>query len=250
MLKIIFEVVYVFILGTCIGSFANVVIYRVPRGLNFAMGRSYCPCCRKILKFYDMIPIISWILLKGKCRFCHYRISWRYPCIELIGGIFAIICFYKYGISIMMIISFVFAMILLCVAVIDLDTMIIPNGFIFCIVFLAFISLFFINMPMMERILGVFIWSFPMYCLNIFVSNCFGGGDIKLISACGFLLGWKLLCVGMFIAIILGGSYASYLLLCKKVDKGEHIAFGPYISIGMFVSLLYGYDLLYWYFSL
>mgnify|MGYP002282989153 FL=1 len=93
---VLFLYVYMFVLGTCIASFINVVIYRLPLGLNFVEGRSFCPKCHKTLKAYDMIPVFSWFLLRGKCRFCKEPISLRYPAIEFVGGVLAVLCFYRY----------------------------------------------------------------------------------------------------------------------------------------------------------
>ena len=104
-----------FILGSCIASFINVLIYRIPRDLDFVNGRSFCPSCHNTLKPYDMIPVFSWLFLKGKCRFCKEPISPRYPLIELCGGLLAMLCFYRYGFTWMTLVSFVLAMILLTI---------------------------------------------------------------------------------------------------------------------------------------
>ena len=117
-----------FILGSCIASFINVLIYRIPRDLDFVNGRSFCPSCHNTLKPYDMIPVFSWLFLKGKCRFCKEPISPRYPLIELCGGLLAMLCFYRYGFTWMTLVSFVLAMILLTITMIDFDTMTIPNS--------------------------------------------------------------------------------------------------------------------------
>lgn len=247
---VIFLYVYMFVLGTCIASFMNVVIYRVPLGLNFVKGRSFCPNCHTTLKPYDMIPVLSWFLLKGKCRFCGEKISFRYPAIEFVGGLLSIICFHRYGIDGMTIISFVFSMILLAVGMIDHDTMIIPDGLVICCFIIGIISIPFMEVGIVERLIGFFALSVPLYLMDLIIPDCFGGGDIKLLAACGVLLGWKCLLVGMFIAVVLAGTYAGYLLITHKVDRKGHIAFGPYICIGMFVGLLYGQDILFWYLSI
>lgn len=247
---LVFLYLYAFVVGTCIASFINVVIYRVPLGLNFVKGRSFCPTCHETLKPYDMIPVLSWFLLKGKCRFCGEKISPRYPAIEFVGGVLAIVCFYRFGIDMMSVISFGFAMILLSICMIDYDTMTIPNGLVLCSLIIALVSIPFMELGVIERVIGFFAVSVPLFVMNLLIPDCFGGGDIKLLAVCGLLLGWKNLLVGMFVAILLAGGYASYLLITHKVDRKGHIAFGPYICVGMYLALLYGNEILSWYLSL
>lgn len=241
---VIFLYVYAFVFGSCIASFMNVVIYRLPLGLNFAKGRSFCPKCQKTLKPYDMIPVLSWFILSGKCRFCKEPISFRYPAIEFIGGVLGVICFYRYGFDVMCLISFSFSMILLSISMIDYDTMIIPNGLIICCLVIAILSVPFLEVSIMDRIIGFFVVSVPMFLMNFIIPDCFGGGDIKLLAASGLLMGWVDLLVGMFIAVILAGSYACFLMVTHRIDRKAHMAFGPYICFGVFVALLYGQELL------
>lgn len=247
---LIFLYVYMFVIGSCIASFINVVIYRVPLGINIAKGRSFCPKCHKTLKPYDMIPVFSWFILGGKCRFCKEPISKRYPIIEFVGGVLGVLCFYHYGIDGMTLISFSLSMVLLAITMIDLDTMTIPNSLVICCVVIAILSIMFHNISMVDRVIGFFIISVPMYVMNLIILDCFGGGDIKLIAVCGLLLGWVDLLVGMFIAVVIAGVYAGYLMITHKVDKKGHIAFGPYVCFGVFVALLYGQNILNFYLGL
>lgn len=247
---LIFLYVYMFVIGSCVASFINVVIYRVPLGINIAKGRSFCPKCHRTLKPYDMIPVLSWFILGGKCRFCKEPISKRYPIIEFVGGVLGVLCFYHYGIDGMTLISFSLSMVLLAITMIDLDTMTIPNSLVICCVVIAILSIMFHNISMVDRIIGFFIISVPMYVMNLIIPDCFGGGDIKLIAVCGLLLGWVDLLVGMFIAVVIAGVYAGYLMITHKVDKKGHIAFGPYICFGVFVALLYGQNILNFYLGL
>lgn len=160
------------------------------------------------------------------------------------------VCFYRYGFDWMTLISFVFSMVLMAISMIDLDTMIIPDRLNVCVLMIAILSMFLLDVPMMDRVIGALAVSVPMFLLNFLIPDCFGGGDIKLLAACGLMLGWKKLLVGMFIAVLLAGVVAIYLMITKKVDRKGHMAFGPYICIGMFVSLLYGYEILGMYLSL
>lgn len=235
----------VFVYGLCIGSFINVVIYRVPKGIPIAKGRSYCPKCNKKIKNYDLIPILSYILLKGKCRNCKETISMRYPLIELFTGIIAIITFIIKGFSLEAVIIFIVAAILIAIAIIDFDTMTIPDELIITIIPLALLIVYLQNgISINSRIIAFFEISIPMLMLNYFVQDSFGGGDIKLISVCGIILGWENTLLAMFIAILIGGFYAIYLLVSRKSKKGSYIAFGPYICIGVYIAMIYGNEII------
>lgn len=242
--------IYVFIVGACIASFMNVVIYRVPNHLDFVRGRSFCPKCHNTLYARDMIPILSWILRKGKCRFCGEPISFRYPFVECIGGILGVLLFHRYGFSWDTILVFAFAMILLAIAMVDLDTMEIPNGFIlFCVLLAIFFFILHPEIGFINRCVGFFIVSVPMYLMNILIVESFGGGDIKLMAVCGFILGFKNILLAMFIGVILAGVYAIYLVGSRKTSKKDYIAFGPYLCVGIMIALLYGNDIIHAYLS-
>ena len=247
---LIFFYIYMFVIGTCVASFINVVIYRLPLGISVAKGRSFCPSCQHQLKAIDLIPIVSYLCLGGKCRYCRSPIPMRDTILEFIGGMLGMLCFYRYGIHWMTLISFVFAMILVAITMIDFDTMTIPNSLVIACLVVCVLYYPFNHNSLWECLIGFFIVSGSMYLMNLIIPDCFGGGDIKLIAVCGLMLGWKLVLVGMFIAVIIAGCYAGYLMLTHKVDKKGHIAFGPYICFGMFVSLLYGNELLSWYLAL
>lgn len=243
--------VYAFIIGICIASFINVVIYRVPLKLNFVSGRSFCPNCHNDLKPYDMIPVFSWFILRGKCRFCKQPISIRYPLIELLGGVLGVLIFHHYGFSWNTLLVFTFTMGLLAITFIDYDTMIIPNGLIIFALICAIINMLITpNFSVINHIIGIFVVSLPMMAINAIVHDSFGGGDIKLMAVCGLMMGWTNILLAMFIGILLAGSYAIFLIVTKRIDKKSHIAFGPYLCIGIFIALLYGGEIIQGYLSL
>lgn len=241
----------IFIYGACIGSFLNVVIYRVPNNISIARGRSYCPKCNQKIKNYDLIPILSYILLRGKCRNCKDSISIRYPLIELFTGIIAVITFVARGFSLEAVIIFLVAAILIAIAMIDFDTMTIQDELVIAIMPLALVMVYLQNdISILSRIIAFFEISIPMVILNCFVQDSFGGGDVKLISVCGIMLGWQNTLLAMFIAILIGGFYAIYLLVSGKSKKGAHIAFGPYICIGVYIAMIYGNEIISMYLNL
>lgn len=243
--------VYAFIIGLCVASFINVVIYRVPNKLNFMSGRSFCPNCHTSIKAYDLIPVFSWLWLKGKCRNCKSSISIRYPLIELFGALIAVYLFHHYGFSWHTPVVFGFAMVLLAITFIDIDTMEIPNGIGIFLLFYAIIFIFIDkDLTILQRGIGFFVASVPMYLINCVVADSFGGGDIKLMAVCGLILGWENTLLAMFIAIIIAGVYGVYLIATKKIEKGGHIAFGPYLCVGVLIAYIYGKVLIQSYLSI
>ena len=233
--------IYVFIFCACIGSFANVLIYRLPKGENFIIGRSYCPKCHHTLKMSEMIPIFSWILLKGRCRWCHQKISIAYFIIEVISMGIGYFCFSYHGFGSGFFISFFICELLLVVSVIDLITMTIPDSLNIILAFLAIIAYcLHPDISLIERLIGMSVISLLMIVLNLFVMDSFGGGDIKLMIAAGFLLGWQKTLVAGVLGIMSASVYASYLLVKKKANRKTHIPFGPFLSLGIMISFFYG----------
>lgn len=240
--------VVIFLLGLSIGSFLNVVIYRVPRGESIVFGRSHCTSCGVTIGALDLIPVVSYLLLKGKCRNCQNTISPRYGAVELSTGLLFVLTFVRMGVTPMAVVGVLFAALLIAVSVIDWDTMTIPDGLVIAAAVLA-VPFYLIQdgISLPQRLIGFFIVSLPMLLLATAIGGAFGGGDIKLIAVCGFILGAKNVVLAMFIAVLLGGSYASYLLLTKKSKVGTQIPFGPYLCAGCYLSMLFGTDLVGWY---
>ncbi len=247
MLEFIYFVLYlmVFIFGSCIASFLNVIIYRLPQDISISRGRSFCPCCKTQLKSYDLFPIFSWLFLKGKCRSCGKKISIRYPLVELLGGIVSVLTFFCYGFNIKSIIVFTFFSILICIAFIDLDTMEIPDVLNFALGIPCVLSVFlFKEITIKERLIGLVCVSGFLLLMAIFIKGSFGMGDVILMAFSGFFIGHKNIILALFIAILITGSYAIIKLSTKKLKRTDHIAFGPCLCIGIFVSHLYGEQLI------
>lgn len=228
-----------FMLGASILSFANVVSLRLPKRLNFITSRSCCPFCHHVLHFYDLIPVFSWLLLKGRCRYCHKKISIRYFLIEILGGILLVHCFHHYGIQIEMFLSFLLMVILIIIALIDYQIMLIPDSLIILIFVLDIIYLFFCH-QMKTHLIGFFIISIPIYLLNICYKESFGGGDIKLFAVCGLFLGWQSIFIATLIAVFSASLFALFMMMFRRVKVNQYIAFGPFIALGVIIALLYG----------
>lgn len=252
---IIFYTIYIYFLlalfGACIGSFLNVVIYRLPNGNFLSEARSYCPDCKERLKWYDLLPIVSYAMLRGRCRYCKKRISLRYPLVETAGALLAVLCYMRFGFTIGTVLSFGVSAILLAIALIDLDTMEIPDSLLLALLAFAACALFgWPAISLAERTIGFFVISVPLLLITLVIPGAFGGGDIKLMAVCGFLLGWKNTLLAFFVALLIGGGYAVYLLVSGKSKRGAHIAFGPYLCIGVAVALFWGTEIVRFYLNL
>ncbi|MDO4545787.1 MAG: prepilin peptidase [Bacillota bacterium] len=256
MLYVAYGVIYgfAFLFGICIGSFLNVVIYRVPNHISVAKGRSFCPKCGESLKAIDLVPVVSFLCLKRRCRYCGEPISGRYPLVELLGGIFFVISVAVYGITWQSLITFMAACILIAIAFIDRDTMEIPNGLVLLLMIpalLTAIPILAINdATIISKLIGVVAVALPMILMNLIISNSFGGGDIKLMAVCGFMLGWQSELVAIFIGLVTGGIYGIYLMTSGKKGRKDHFAFGPFLVVGIMVALYMGPALIGWYTSL
>ena len=250
--------VLVFVFGLVIGSFLNVCIYRIPKKEDTVAGRSHCMNCNETLKWYDMVPVFSFLFLRGKCRFCKSKLSIQYPIIETVNGIFYLIVFYIYGwdTSFIVLLNIVYCIaisVLVVISVIDYRTYTIPavlNKTLFVLSIIgSLINFFGQNMSikvLMEHVIGFFIVSvFLALVFYISKGRGIGGGDVKLMAVSGLLIGWKLI----LLAFILGCLFASVVHLIKMRIKNADrtLAFGPYLSAGIIVALLFGNNIINWY---
>lgn len=241
---------YLFITGSCVASFANAVVYRIPKGISVVKGRSYCESCQINLQWYDLIPIISYILLRGKCRYCQNHISFKHFLFECFGGLLFMLSFYWFGLTVETVLVFFIIMVLAVIAIIDYQTMDIYLSTVLTLLILVIVYQIFIQIDFMTLLIGGLCISIPMLIFNLIIPSSFGFGDIELMFVSGLLLGWKNNLLAAFIGIVIGGIYAGYLLLRHKVEANGHIAFGPFLIIGIITSLFYGTEIIIWYLSL
>jgi leader peptidase (prepilin peptidase)/N-methyltransferase len=238
---------FIFILGTIIGSFLNVLIYRIPLKLDFVKGHSFCPHCHHDLKAWDLFPVFSYLFLGGKCRYCKVKISPRYPLIELLTGVLFTLTYLRFGNSLMSVIGCILACDLVVLSMIDHDTLEFDDGFSILILVLGAFSLILDHSAPLLTLIGVLAISGPMLAIAYFTGG-FGGADIKLMGAAGLLLGFPNIIVAFFIGVISGGIQA-IVLLRKGNDRKSMMPFGPHLALGIFVAYLYGSTILNWYLS-
>ncbi len=245
-LDLIFLYILIFLFGLVIGSFLNVLIYRIPKHEDFVKIRSHCMVCGYQLQWFDLVPLVSWILLGGKCRKCKTRISVQYPIIEALNGILYVAVFLFYGFSIESLLYCLLFSTLIALSVIDFRTYEIPIGFNVFILALGLVRVATDYRNWLTYLIGFLAVSIPLYLIFLFTKGRgIGGGDIKLMAVCGLLLGWKLVVLGFLLGCILGSVIH---LIRMKVSKVEHVlAMGPYLSLGIMIATLWGNQLISWY---
>lgn len=254
-----------FAMGASIFSFFQVVACRLPIGESVVRGRSHCPGCGRVLTAAELIPCISYVVQGGKCRGCGGKIPVRYLGMELAGGAAFVWCCWFFGreqggggglsgsgvISPAGLWGFLYLGILAMAALIDWDTRVIYDRFHIGIVLLGLAALWlFPEHGLADRLIGAAAVSVPMFVLALAVSGAFGGGDIKLMAASGFLLGWRAVVFAMFVGLLLGGAYCIGMLAAGRVSRKEQIAFGPFLALGLAASLFWGDAAVGWYLSL
>lgn len=245
---ILFSIV-VFLYGIIIGSFLNVCIYRIPKKENIVTTRSHCMSCGYQLKWYDLIPLFSWLALGGRCRKCRAKISVQYPLVEALNGVLYLIVFLCYGVSIETLLYCLMASALLALSVIDFRTFEIPVGFNVLIAVLGLVRVLTDLTNWREYAVGFFAVSAVLYIIYVITKGRgIGGGDIKLMAASGLLLGWKCNVLAFLLGCIIGSVIH---LLRMRLTKAEHVlAMGPYLSVGIYISALWGTRMIDWYLSL
>ena len=239
--------------GLIFGSFANVVIYRLPKKISIIKPPSACQSCGKRLGFSDLVPVFSWIFLRGRCRFCTAKISPRYPLVELICG-FLFVSMAYHSPTLSAIPLFCLAFVLLTVSFIDWDTREIPDGL---LIFGGAVGVLWVlggrffpallpySPSWQDALLGALVGGVPIFLIDkmtlfIVKKDGFGYGDVKLMIMTGVFLGWQANLMALVLAVLSGAAYAVYLLATGKAKRGAYIAFGPFLCGGAVASLLFG----------
>jgi len=251
----------VFLFGLITGSFLNVCIYRIPRGLSIIIPSSRCPSCNTPIKPWDNIPIVSYILLGGKCRFCKAKISLRYPLVELLNAIMYALILWRFNFGWHTIIYFVFSSSLIVITFIDLDFQIIPDRITLSGIPIGFLAGSFLLpdpfarsslLGMKESLIGM-ITGFGLFYFvaligsAIFKKEAMGGGDVKMMAMVGALTGWKAVLLTTFLGSLTGSIIGILLIVLKGKDRKAKIPFGPFLALGTIITLFYGQEILSWY---
>ncbi len=237
---------FAFIFGAAIGSFLNVCIFRIPAKSSIIKPLSQCPHCHHPIRFYDNIPIVSFLLLKAKCRDCDGVISWRYPLVELITAIFALLLFIKFGLTLTFLVFFTFTAVLIVITFIDLDHQIIPDVLTLpgIPVFLL-AAIFVVKVPWDEALIGLLVGGGVLFAIAFiyeFVSKRegMGGGDIKLLAMIGGFFGWKSLIFILLFSSFAGALVGVAAMIIKKQNMKYAVPFGPFLSAAAVAYIFFG----------
>lgn len=241
--------ILIFLYGIIIGSFLNVCIYRIPRKENIVVTRSHCMGCGYQLKWYDLVPLFSYLCLRGRCRNCHTRLSIQYPLVELLNGVMYTIIFLANGINPVSVIYCLLVSALIVLSIIDFRTYEIPLGINIFIGILGAFRLILDYKNWLDYVIGFFAVSLFLLLLWLLTKGRgIGGGDIKLMAAAGLVLGWQLIITAFVFGCILGSIL--HLIRMKVSHKDHVLAFGPYLSMGIVLAMLYGEPFIQWYISI
>lgn len=271
--------IFAFLFGTAVGSFLNVVIHRVPREESIVLPNSACPKCGKAIKGYDNIPILSWLILGGKCRNCKEPISPRYPAVELLTGLLWVACFWQIGFNAYLPVAIVFVTVMLALIFIDAEHMILPNVITYPLLVAALLvriifpltvgALYFSDMlsfPLTELagqpawlvslagavLGGLFgggsLWLIGEVWKRLRGVDAMGMGDVKMMFGVGALLGLKLTFLAIFLGAFTGAvAGIGYIAYQKEKDLQAQIPFGIFLGAGSIIAILFGDPIIDWY---
>ena len=238
--------------GLCVGSFLNVCIHRLPRGGSVLTPRSRCPNCEYELRWFDNIPVVSYLLLWGRCRQCRSRINLRYPIIEILTAVLFVAHYAVFGLTALMAIRLLFACALVVLFAIDLEHQILPNvitlpgivaGLVFSLIFPP---------GVFDAVLGVLIgggvlWAIGEAYYRYSGQEGMGGGDVKMLAMVGAFLGWKLVLVTLVVSSVAGSLLGLLLILSRRGNLKQALPFGTFLALGALLASLAGERIVDWY---
>jgi leader peptidase (prepilin peptidase)/N-methyltransferase len=238
--------IFAFLLGSLVGSFLNVCIHRLPREESIVFPSSHCPACQAPIRPWDNIPILSFLLLRGRCRACGSPIAWRYPLVEGLTAILFVATVSRFGVTPLAATLLLFVSALVVIAFIDLDHQIIPN-----VVTLPGIPLGLLaglvlgEPPILDRIIGAlagagFLYLVLFYGSTFYGQDAMGEGDLNLIALVGAFLGWRGVVVTILVGCLSGSAIGLALIGLGRLRRREHIPFGPFLGLGAAVALFFG----------
>jgi leader peptidase (prepilin peptidase) / N-methyltransferase len=243
-----FGIAVVVLLGLVAGSFLNVVIARLPERMSLIRPRSRCPRCLTPIGWADNLPVLSYIVLGGRCRHCRQAIAWRYPAVELATAALFLAAYQRMGLRADLPAALLLIAGLIVITGIDLDHQIIPDVLTLPGIAVGLAaSLLHPRITWLEAVLGILVGGGLFFLIILASRGGMGGGDMKLGAMLGAFLGWKLALLGAVVAMLAGGVVAVALLLAGRKGRKDAVPFGPFLALGGAVSLLWGEDLLAWY---
>lgn len=238
-----------FVLGMVLGSFFNVIGLRVPKGQSIVAPRSHCPYCKRTLATIELIPVLSYVWQRGRCRNCRQKISPLYPFVELAVGFGFSIMLLVFGWNMELLVALALVSLFSIIFVSDLVYMIIPDRIIlfFAILFVLFRATLAPLNPWWDAWAGAVVGYILLFIVYLIDPNGIGGGDVKLFTVLGFVLGWKLTLVAIMLSSLCGAIGGGVGMMLGRIKRREPIPFGPFIILGSLTAYLYGDALIQWY---
>ncbi len=242
----------IFIFGLITGSFLNVCIHRLPREISVITPSSKCTTCGERVRPWQNIPLVSYLLLKGKCHYCGTGISMRYPAVELLNALFFLALYQKFGLTPHGVFYMAFISSLIVITFIDLDFLIIPDSITLPGAVIGLIASTFIlpdpfspfeRMGIKSSLTGLIAGGGVFFIIAVLSRGGMGGGDIKMMAMVGAILGWKAVFLTTFTGSVIGSAYGISLMILKGKGRKAKIPFGPFLAIGSVVSLFFGREL-------
>ena len=256
----IFFGIAIFLLGLIIGSFLNVCICRLPKRISIVASRSACPACGTILKPRDLVPVLSYLFLGGRCRYCKAKISVQYPLVEALTGALYVLLYVRFGLVWPLSVYLALVSLLIAISAIDISHMEIPDGLVIAGLVVGgaqlAASIFTPHFGAWHSyVIGFFAGGLPLLLIALFCTyalkkDAIGGGDIKLMAFCGLVIGRKLVITAYLIGIVAGAIFGLLLMALSKRKGSDAIPFGPFLSLGVVLSLFFGDALIDWYLGL
>ena len=243
------------VIGLFIGSFLNVCIHRIPRGESIVFPSSRCPRCKARIRPWDNIPVLSYLILRGKCRSCNERISIRYPLVEALSALLALAMLYRFGLNPSFAVYYAWACALLVITFIDLDHQIIPDSLSIGGIVIGLALVWWMPVSYPDAIIGLGLGAglliaviYGYYFLT--GKQGMGGGDVKLLGMIGVFTGWQGVLFTIFTGSLLGSLVGIPWALLQKKDMQTAIPFGPFLALGALFYVLFGESIITWYFGI
>lgn len=238
----------VFLWGLMVGSFLNVCIFRIPEEKSVVTTPSHCYHCQTRLKPWDLVPVFSYLWLRGRCRYCGTKISWQYPLVELVTGLLFVLAVHRWGLTWTALAMAVFFAMLVVTTVIDLYHQIIPDGVLLTAGIIGFPLMYLQSLEQLKwGVIGFFAAGLVMLLIALASRGGMGGGDIKLAAVMGLFLGLKPVALALFIAFFTGGIVGIFLLAIGRKGRKDPVPFGPFLALGSLLAALVGEKIILWY---
>ena len=241
--------ILLFVVGLVMGSFLNVCILRIPSGQSVIRPGSRCPRCKTPIFWFDNVPLLSFVRLRARCRWCGGKISWRYPLVECLNGVSYLGIVYKFGWTCSALVYALFLSLLLVVTMIDLDHFVIPDTISLPgLVIGFFTAAFILPVGWAGSLLGIalgggVLWMIAAVSPYLFGKEGMGGGDIKFLAMIGAFLGWQHVCMTLFLASCAGALVGIGLMAFRGMERGQYLPFAPFLSAGAVTSLFFYQEL-------